>query len=58
MSKFRKLVEAVLYNNFLFESEQKVNWILSQPKLIQALENRIRDDNKTPNNLYNTWLRR
>lgn len=51
MSKFRKLAESILYNNFLFESEQKVNWILSQPKLIQNLEKRIQNDDATPDNI-------
>lgn len=51
MSEFRKLAESILCNNFLFESEQKVNWILSQPKLIQQLENRIKSDSKVPENI-------
>ena len=51
MIKFREVVESILYNNLLFESEQKVNWILSQPKLVQALENRIQSDSKAPNGI-------
>jgi len=52
MSRFRNIVESIIYNsNILFESEQKINWILSQPKLVQALENRIQNDSKTPNNI-------
>ena len=51
MTQFRKIVENILYNNLLFESEQKMNWILSQPKLVQALENRIQNDPKAPDNI-------
>lgn len=51
MSKFRVIVESILYNNLLLESEQKVNWILSQPKLVQALESRIQNDSKAPDGI-------
>ena len=51
MSEFRKIVESILVNTSFKESEQKVNWILSQPKLVQALENRIQNDDKIPNNI-------
>lgn len=51
--QFRKIVESCLakhgYN--LVESEQKVNWILSQPKLVQNLENRIKLDSRVPENI-------
>lgn len=51
MGQFREIVESILYNNLLFESEQKVNWILSQPKLVQALESRIQNDSKAPDGI-------
>lgn len=53
MSEWERIVENILakHGYILTESEQKVNWILSQSKLVQALENRIKSDSKVPDNI-------